>query len=81
MKIKEVVEEIKESVKEQVEQYKSLSIIRPRETKLKTTLATIFYILSFIALIPSFLHIAFDIMIHGPAVATSFSLFQMSEAI
>ncbi len=80
-KLKRIIQFVKDSIKKQTKLYKDRVIVRKRETKTRTVFATGFYILSFLALIPSFFHILFDMLVHGPAMLTSFLMFQASEAI
>jgi hypothetical protein len=80
-RIKRAINFIRESIKKQIALYKSKKVICRRATKTKTVFATSFYIISFLALLPSCCHIILDMTIHGSAMLASFLMFRASEAI
>jgi hypothetical protein len=81
IKLKNLFLYIKLSIKKQIHLYKSGSLIQERSTVIRTVLATFFYVLSILALIPSLIHVLFDAVVHGPAMIISFSLFQICQTI
>jgi hypothetical protein len=54
---------------------------RRAETKTRTVFSFIFYSISLLALVPSMIHLAFDMMTHGTAMVISAVCFAIGQKI
>lgn len=73
---------IKEKISEQINSYKKREFIRRSKTSsIRTIFATILYILSMIALIPSILHLLLDSAMHFITGSSSILFYNLSQRI